>query len=125
VADHGDADHRQRALADRARCSERDGESQNRGDLAHQRHSHGEQQGDDNRFTECQEGKLKSWVAAVDAGEPGDAFYGYSGPGYREEFWILDVEGTRLMISAGGSADSPPQDIAERQAILDSIRIEP
>ena len=82
-------------------------------------------EGDDTHFTECQESSLKSWVAAIDAGEPGDAFYGYTGPGYREEFWILDVEGTRLMISAGGSADSPPQDIAERQAILDSIRIEP
>ena len=45
-------------------------------------------------------GKLKSWVAAIDT-EPGDAFYGYTGPGYTEEYWVLDVEGTRLMIAAG------------------------
>lgn len=81
--------------------------------------------GDDRRFTGCEEGKLKSWVAFVDTAEEGDAYYGYSGPGFREEFWILDVEGTRLMIEAGRSPGSPPKDLAELRAILDSIRIEP
>jgi hypothetical protein len=81
--------------------------------------------GVDRRFTGCEEGKLKSWVAFIDTAEEGDAFYGYSGPGYREEFWILDVEGTRLMIAAGRSPGSPPKDLAELRAILDSIRIEP
>lgn len=80
---------------------------------------------DDGTFTGCDEGNLKSWVAAIDAGEPGDAFYGYTGPGYIEELWILDVEGTRLMISAGRSPGSPSEDIEEARAILDSIRIEP
>jgi hypothetical protein len=84
-----------------------------------------EEEGDDRRFTGCEEGKLKSWVAFVDTAEEGDAYYGYSGPGFREEFWILDVEGTRLMIEAGRSAGSPPKDIAELRAILDSIQIEP
>ena len=81
--------------------------------------------GDDHRFNECSGGDLKSWVAFVDTAEPGDAFYGYTGPGYTEEFWILDVDGTRLMIAAETSADSPPEDIAERDRILDSIIIEP
>ncbi|HEX7347809.1 MAG TPA: hypothetical protein VF253_13550 [Candidatus Limnocylindrales bacterium] len=81
--------------------------------------------GDDAQFTDCYRAKLKSWVAFVDTAEPGDAFYGYTGPGYREEFWILDVEGTRLMIAAQTSAGSPSQDVAERDAILESIRIEP
>jgi hypothetical protein len=76
-------------------------------------------------FTGCVDGKLKSWVAWIDTAEPGDAFYGYSGPGYSEEFWILDVDGTRLMIAAERSAGSPAEDLAEQQAILDSIRIEP
>ena len=59
-----------------------------------------EGEGDDRRFTGCMEGTLKSWVAAIDT-EPGDAFYGYNGePGRSEEFWILDVDGTRLMIEA-------------------------
>ena len=63
-------------------------------------------------------------VAAIDT-EPGDAYYGYTGPGYVEEFWILDVEGTRLMIAAGRSPGAPSEDEAELRAILDSIRIEP
>lgn len=83
-----------------------------------------DESGDDRRFTECSGGQLKSWVAPFDT-EPGDAFYGYTGPGYTEEFWILDVEGTRLMIAAERSAGSPQQDLAELRAILDSIRIEP
>jgi len=79
---------------------------------------------DHGNFTGCEEGKLKSWVGAIDT-EPRDAFYGYTGPGYVEEFWILDVDGTRLMIAAERSAGSPKKDIAELRAILDSIRIEP
>ena len=75
---------------------------------------------DDGTFTECVGGELKSWVAAVDT-ESGDAFYGYTGPGYTEEFWILDVDGTRLMIAAEWSLDSPPEDIEELHTILDSI----
>ena len=81
--------------------------------------------GDDLRFTGCVDGNLKSWVAFIDTAEPGDAFYGYSGPGYGEEFWILDVEGTRLMIAAERSPGSPPEDLAELRAIVESIQIEP
>jgi hypothetical protein len=84
-----------------------------------------EGEGDNLGFSECEEGKLKSWVAFIDTAEPGDAFYGYTGPGYREELWVLDVDGTRLMIAAGRSPGSPTEDLAERRAILDTIRIEP
>ena len=84
-----------------------------------------EGEGDDRRFTECVDGNLKSWVAPMDTAEEGDAFYGYTGPGYSEEFWILNVEGTRLVIAAERSPGSPSQDLAELRAILDSIRIEP
>ena len=83
-----------------------------------------EGEGDDRRFTECVDGNLKSWVGAIDT-EPGDAFYGYTGPGFREEFWILDVDGTRLMIVAERSPGAPRKDLAEQRAILDSVRIEP
>lgn len=38
---------------------------------------------------------------------------------------ILDVEGTRLMIAAGRSPDSPQQDLEELRTILASIQIEP
>jgi hypothetical protein len=84
-----------------------------------------EEVGGDRRFTGCEEGKLKSWVGFVDTAE-GDAFYGYNGePGRTEEFWILDVDGTRLVIEANWSPASPREDVAEMRAILDSIRIEP
>jgi hypothetical protein len=83
-----------------------------------------EQSAEGGRFTGCTGGQLMSWVAPWDT-TSGDAFYGYTGPGYTEEFWILDVEGTRLMIAAERSADSPQQDLEELKTILDSIRIEP
>ena len=78
----------------------------------------------DMAFDRCDAGDVRSWIAPIDTAEPGDAFYGYTGPGYTEEFWILDVEGTRLMIAAERSPGSPPEDLAEQRAILDSIRIE-
>jgi hypothetical protein len=80
--------------------------------------------GDQLTFTGCTGGQLMSWVAPWDT-TSGDAFYGYTGPGYTEEFWILDVEGTRVMIAAERSADSPQQDLEELTTILDSIQIEP
>lgn len=82
-------------------------------------------EGDNRHFAACEEGNLKSWVAAVDT-EPGDAFYGYNAePGRIEEFWILDVNGTRLMIEANWSPASPRKDVAEMGTVLDSIQIEP
>ncbi len=83
-----------------------------------------ERSGDRLRFTECSRGELRSWVAPFDT-PPDDAFYGYTGPGYTEEFWILDVGGTRLMIAAERSSGSPEEDVAEQLDILASIRIEP
>jgi hypothetical protein len=72
-------------------------------------------------FAGCAGGNLHSWIAPA----LGGSFFGYTGPGYTEEFWILDVEGTRLMIAAERSPDSPSADLVEQRAILDSIRIEP
>jgi hypothetical protein len=45
--------------------------------------------------------------------------------GYTEEFWIVDVDGTRLMIAAERSRGTPPEDLDELRAILGSIRIGP
>jgi hypothetical protein len=74
----------------------------------------------DEYFTDCRSGELQSWLA------PGLSYvFQGSGPGQIEEFWILDVDGTRLMIQARWFPTSPPQDIAEMRAILDTIRIEP
>jgi hypothetical protein len=80
---------------------------------------------DHGEFTGCTGGNLKSWVAAIDTQE-GDAFYGYNAePGRTEEFWILDVDGTRLVIEVNWSPASPREDVAEMRAVLDAIQIEP
>ena len=46
-------------------------------------------------------------------------------PSEREQVWILDVEGERLVIGVADTPDQTPQEQAEVQAILDSIRIAP
>jgi hypothetical protein len=80
-------------------------------------------EGDD--FTGCVDGNLLSWVAPIDVAEgEGGAFHAYNAEPV-EEFWILDVDGTRLVIEANWSPASPPEDVVEMRAILDSIRIEP
>jgi hypothetical protein len=72
-------------------------------------------------FTDCVDGELHSWISPLNDG----SFYGYDGPGQTEEFWILDVDGTRLVLVKSDSSESPAEDVAERDAIFDSIRIEP
>lgn len=76
-------------------------------------------------FTGCLDDNLYSWMSPQLGPRGDNAFYGYTGPGYREEIWILDVGETRLMIAAGRSPGMPSGDFAEQRTILDSIRIEP
>jgi hypothetical protein len=72
-------------------------------------------------FPDCIESRLKSWI-----GSPlSYAYWGYTEPGQHEEFWILDVEDSRLVIEASWSPDSPSEDVAELRAVLDSIVIQP
>jgi hypothetical protein len=78
-------------------------------------------QADDGRWPDCQGGELTSWIS------PGlsYAFHGYTGPGQVEEFWILDVDGSRLVIAAMRTPDAPRKLVAEMRDVLDSIQIEP
>lgn len=46
-------------------------------------------------------------------------------PGERAQLWILDVEGERLVIHTSEIPGQSPQEMAEFQGILDSIRIAP
>ena len=71
-------------------------------------------------FIKCVGGELISWDAPV-LSYP---FHGYF-PGSIEEFWILDVRGSRLVIVAQRSTHSPPGDVAEMRALFNSIEIEP
>jgi hypothetical protein len=73
-------------------------------------------------FAECQSGELRSWFAkGLDSSYSG---YDGPGPGLTEEFWILDVNGTRLAIITNTSADAPAAAVAERQAIFESLQVE-
>lgn len=77
--------------------------------------------GGDRVFRYCSGGVLKSWISPLLG-----TFYGYNGePGRTEEFWILDVDGTRLVIVTNTSADASSEDVAEIDAIVRSIRIQP
>lgn len=71
-------------------------------------------------FTDCVDDELISWDAPI-LSYP---FHGYL-PRLIEEFWILDVQGSRLVIIAGSTPDAPPKDVEEMRALLDSIQIEP
>ena len=73
-------------------------------------------------FPKCEDRNLTSWVSPWD---PVEGFYGHSGAGYTEEFWILDVEGTRLVIVAHATPNASAEAIAERRGVIDSIRIAP
>jgi hypothetical protein len=68
----------------------------------------------------CFNNEVVSWDAPVLS----YAFHGYY-PGMIEEFWILDVDGTRLAIITNRSPDSTEAETAELRALLDSIEIEP
>jgi len=78
--------------------------------------------GDDRVFSACPGDALHSYFFPT----PGDSFYGYNGePGRTEDFWILDVDGTRLVIVKNTSPETPAQDQAELDAMFDSIQIHP
>ena len=76
----------------------------------------------DARFADCVDGRLYSWISPV----LGGAFWGYQAVAdISEEFWILDVEGTRLVLVQIDAPSSPAEAIAQRDAMFDSISIEP
>jgi hypothetical protein len=72
-------------------------------------------------FSGCTDGVLASWMSPPLS----PAFYGYVAPGDTEDFWILDVEGTRVVIAALATANASDELIAEQKAVLGSIVIEP
>jgi hypothetical protein len=47
------------------------------------------------------------------------------GPSHRRHLWILDVEGIRVVVHTADFAGTSVEDLAELQAIVDSIQIEP
>lgn len=65
-------------------------------------------------FADCDGGQFYSWEGRY-----------HQGPGQHDDVYIVDVEGTRLVIDALYYPDSPAEDRAELQRMLDTIQIEP
>ena len=80
--------------------------------------------GGEAQFADCLGGELHSWISPQND-NGATSFSGYGGPGETEEFWILDVDGTRLVLVKWDSPQTTAEDLFERDAIFDSIRIEP
>jgi hypothetical protein len=81
--------------------------------------------GADGSFVDCEDGRIYSWISPLNGDGPdGGAFSGYNGDDL-EEFWLLDVAGTRLMIQTWRPAGASSHDVGEIAAIVDSIRINP
>lgn len=47
------------------------------------------------------------------------------GPGQRWHMWVLDVDGVRVQVETNDYAGTPAQTLAEEQAIIDSLEINP
>jgi hypothetical protein len=86
------------------------------------------------KFMDCDMGEIHSWISPINDRSSGllghssptnGEFNAYQTPGQTEEFWILDVEGTRVVLVSFDTPNAPAEDIAERDAIFDTIRIEP
>jgi hypothetical protein len=67
-------------------------------------------------FTECDEGGYRSWISP-----DGASFREHQAPDQRDRLWIVDVEGTRIVIDVTFYAGTPAADLAEIEAILASI----
>jgi hypothetical protein len=74
---------------------------------------------DDFDVTTCDNEEFRMWRSLGSAGG-----YNY-GPGQQDTVYIIDVDGERLVIHAMHTPIASEGDIAELQAIVDSIRIEP
>jgi hypothetical protein len=66
-------------------------------------------------FSTCNDGTFWVWDVGPYA----------QGPGNRWHLWILDVDGTRVVIFAQDFATTSPETRADLEAIVDSIRIQP
>ncbi len=72
---------------------------------------------------ECRSGRFGLFQEDGPLGLSGDPSLWAQAPGQRNEFRILDVDGTRLVVGAGYPPDIPAQDLRQLHTILDSVEI--
>lgn len=73
----------------------------------------------DLNFADCDAGEFRSWQEPT-----GGSARFHQGPGQHDLLWIIDVDGTRVVIDASFFEGTSATDMAELQAILESIQIE-
>ncbi|MEX1157097.1 MAG: hypothetical protein WED12_08010 [Chloroflexota bacterium] len=72
-------------------------------------------------FTDCDQGKFGSWSLGTTDLSP----HRYAqGPGQIDEVWILDVDGLLVVIDWTHYAGTPPADVDELRAIVESATFE-
>jgi hypothetical protein len=69
-------------------------------------------------LADCHHGQFRTWVDPVGGAR-------WLEPGQRDLLWIVDVEGSRLVIDAALGPETTQQDRADRIQMVESIRIEP
>ena len=71
---------------------------------------------------QCKDGRYGIWQEAIAIGDGGPNYWA-QGPNQHNQVWILDVDGTRLVILASYFPDTSPQDRAVLDQMLASIEI--
>ncbi len=69
-------------------------------------------------LADCHDGEFRTWVDPTGGAR-------WLEPGQRDLLWIVDVDGSRLVIDAALGPDTTRQDRADRIQMVESIRIEP
>ena len=57
--------------------------------------------------------------------KPMDGHHYAQGPGQRWHMWVLDVGGVRVLVETNDFAGTSAQRLAEEQAMIDSLEINP
>jgi hypothetical protein len=57
--------------------------------------------------------------------KPMDGHHYAQGPGQRWHMWVLDVGGVRVLVETNDYPGTPPERLAEEQAMIDSLEIKP
>jgi hypothetical protein len=74
---------------------------------------------EDADFTACDGGEFRTLVEART-----DGVRLHEGPGQIDEVWVVDVDGTLIVIDAGYFADTPAEDVEEMRAMVESATFE-
>ena len=64
-------------------------------------------------------------ISACDTYKPMDGHHYAQGPDQRWHMWVLDVGGVRVLVETNDFAGTPDYRLAEEQAMIDSLEIDP